>query len=73
MGRCSYFKGTDPLDPMNLEKHSAVRKAPKDPLGRKRYRLARFAAGSRLRWSFLEILLSEHRKTDVLTSSRDIS
>lgn len=52
VGRCSYFKGTDPLDPMNLEKHSAVRKAPKDPLGWKRYRLARFAAGSRLRWFF---------------------
>lgn len=49
MGRCSYFKGTDPLDPTNLEKHSAVRKAPKDPLGWKRYRLARFAAGSRFR------------------------
>lgn len=49
MGRCSYFKGTDSLDPTNLEKHSAVRKAPKDPLGWKRYRLARFAAGSRFR------------------------
>lgn len=49
MGRCSYFKGTDPLDPTNLEKHSAVGKAPKDPLGWKRYRLARFAAGSRFR------------------------